>query len=224
MRMWKPGWPQPHHTTAQPFYGPFPGPPGCASAGKELLDFMVQGKINRGRHTDHPAGRHSIRTNQCPPPPSPHIFYRADALPAAQPTVSKHCKPEFWQKKIKHFSRTFIHFPDLFQQCFYHVREYLWHHSYVAVKSLVSCKLLYIVQSIELEIFTRIHTNVTFNDGYYGLCSSSINLLSIKFSHRGHDDYEVLKPKHCQGPLTSNSKTLRVKALFCFYTLSMAGK
>jgi len=25
---------------------------------------MVQGKINRGRHTDHPAGRHSIQTNQ----------------------------------------------------------------------------------------------------------------------------------------------------------------
>jgi len=31
----------------------------------------VQGKINRGRHTDHLAGRHSIRTNQCLPPPSP---------------------------------------------------------------------------------------------------------------------------------------------------------
>jgi len=27
-----------------------------------LLDFMVQGKINRGRHTDYPAGRHSIQT------------------------------------------------------------------------------------------------------------------------------------------------------------------
>jgi len=49
----------------------FPGPPGWAGAGRELLDFMVQGKINRGRHTVHPAGRHSIRTNQCPPPPSP---------------------------------------------------------------------------------------------------------------------------------------------------------
>ena len=48
---------------------------------------MVQGDINRGRHTDHLAGRHSIRTNQCPPPPSPHIFYGPDALPAAQPTV-----------------------------------------------------------------------------------------------------------------------------------------
>jgi len=34
---------------------------------------MVQGKINskRGRHTGHPAGRHSIWTNQCPPPLSP---------------------------------------------------------------------------------------------------------------------------------------------------------
>ena len=51
---------------------------------------MVQGKINRGRHTDHTAGRHSIRTNQCLPLPSLHIFYRPDALPAAQPTASKH--------------------------------------------------------------------------------------------------------------------------------------
>ena len=49
---------------------------------------MVQGEINRGRHTDHPAGRHSIQTYQHPPSPSPHIFYRPDALPAAQPTAS----------------------------------------------------------------------------------------------------------------------------------------
>jgi len=61
-----------------------------AGARRELLYFMVQGKINRGRNTDHPAGRHSIRTNQCLPPPSPHIFYKPDALPAAQPTASKH--------------------------------------------------------------------------------------------------------------------------------------
>ena len=31
-------------------------------------------QINRGTHTDHPDGRHSIRTNQCPPPPSSHFF------------------------------------------------------------------------------------------------------------------------------------------------------
>jgi len=36
---------------------------------------MVQGKINRGRHIDHPAGRHSIWTNQCLPPPPFFTFY-----------------------------------------------------------------------------------------------------------------------------------------------------
>jgi len=43
----------------------FPGPPGWAGARKKLiLDFMVLGRITRGRHTDSPGGRHSIRTNQ----------------------------------------------------------------------------------------------------------------------------------------------------------------
>ena len=78
--------PPPHHNHFTAF---LPGPPGWAGARRELLDFMVQGKTNRGRHTDHPAGCHSIWTKQCPPPPSP-IFYRPDALPATQPTVSKH--------------------------------------------------------------------------------------------------------------------------------------
>ena len=48
--------------------------------------YMVQGKINRGRHTDHPAGCHSIRTNQCPPPPSP-IFLQAECS-SCRPTNS----------------------------------------------------------------------------------------------------------------------------------------
>jgi len=58
-------------TILRPF---FLGPPGWAGARRELLDFMVQGKINTGRHTDNPAGRHSIRTNQCLPPSSPHFL------------------------------------------------------------------------------------------------------------------------------------------------------
>jgi len=77
----------------------FPGTPGWASARRELLDLMVQGKINRGRHTDHLARRHSNRTIQCPPPPSPTIFYRPNALPATQPTASKHCECKEWYKK-----------------------------------------------------------------------------------------------------------------------------
>ena len=73
-------------TTPQPFYGTFPEPPWWAGARWELLVFMVQGKTNRGRHTDHPAGHHSIRTNQCPPPPSP-IFLQA-GCPSCHPTNS----------------------------------------------------------------------------------------------------------------------------------------
>jgi len=64
----------------------FPGPPAWAGA-RKLLDFMVLGKVNRGRHrpTDHPAGRHSIRTNQCPPPSSPIFFTgRVPFLPPNQ--------------------------------------------------------------------------------------------------------------------------------------------
>ena len=43
----------------------------------------MQGKINRGSHTDHPAGRHSVWANQCPHPPSPNfgrLFVKVFAL------------------------------------------------------------------------------------------------------------------------------------------------
>ena len=87
-------WEPPYHNH---FKALFPGPPGWAGARIEILDFMVQGKINRDRHTDHPAGRHSIRTKQH----HPHVFYRPDALPATLPTVSKHWRlPENTVRKI----------------------------------------------------------------------------------------------------------------------------
>jgi len=67
----------------------FPGPPRWAGARRGLLDFMVQRKINRGRHTDirlsaTPSGLTNVHLHH------PPIFYRPDALPATQPTVSKH--------------------------------------------------------------------------------------------------------------------------------------
>jgi len=63
--------------------------PGWAGARRELLDFMVQWKINRGRYTDHPAGCHSIWTKQCPPPSSPMFF--TGRMPFLQPKqVLKH--------------------------------------------------------------------------------------------------------------------------------------
>ena len=42
-----------------------------------------------GKHTDHPVGRHSIWTNQCPSPPSPIFFTgRMPFLPPNQPCQS----------------------------------------------------------------------------------------------------------------------------------------
>ena len=46
----------------------------------------MQGKINTGRHTDHPAGRHSIQINQCPPPPTPNFLQAG--CPSYRPTNS----------------------------------------------------------------------------------------------------------------------------------------
>jgi len=71
-----------HHNC---FTAIFLGPPGWADA-RNLLDFMMQGKINTGRHTDHPAGRNSIRTNQCQPPPSPHFLQAG--CPSCRPANS----------------------------------------------------------------------------------------------------------------------------------------
>jgi len=42
--------PPSHHNH---FTALFPGAPGWASARRGLLDFMAQGKINRGRHTNY---------------------------------------------------------------------------------------------------------------------------------------------------------------------------
>jgi len=66
---------------------------------------MVQGKINRDRHTDHPAGRHSIQTNQCPPPPSPHLSQAG--CPSCCPTNSVkalHVKPGTSKDKSSRYS------------------------------------------------------------------------------------------------------------------------
>jgi len=38
---------------------------------------MVQGEINRGKHTDHPAGHHSIQTNHCSSAPHSPYFLQA---------------------------------------------------------------------------------------------------------------------------------------------------
>jgi len=60
-----------HTRPSQPFYSPLSGTTQVSQCQKRTSGLCGARKINRGRHTNHPAGRHSLRTNQCPPPPSP---------------------------------------------------------------------------------------------------------------------------------------------------------
>jgi len=68
-------WTTPHHNR---FTALLPEPPGWAGARRELLGFMVQGKIDRGRHTDYPAGRHSVRTNHSAHQHPPFLGHRQE--------------------------------------------------------------------------------------------------------------------------------------------------
>ena len=53
----------------------FPGLPRWAGARRNLLlDFYGAREDKRGRHTDNPAGRHSIQTNQQPTSIIPHFY------------------------------------------------------------------------------------------------------------------------------------------------------
>jgi len=88
----------------------FPGPPRWAGARRELLDFMVQRKINRQTH--RPSGWVPLHLDK-PVPTStiPPIFYRPDALPAAQPTVSKHWR-QLAQSRVNRILMHIVKYTD----------------------------------------------------------------------------------------------------------------
>jgi len=119
----------PHHNR---FTALFPGPPGWASARRELLDFMAQEKINRGRHTDHPAGRHSIRTNQCPPPPSSNTVLPSEYITtlnttSAEAAVQDSTRVHLWLDEVSEVAgRTWICWkpaPGCCRYCMYSVTK-----------------------------------------------------------------------------------------------------
>jgi len=74
-----------HTHTHNRFMGLFPGPPGWAGARRELLDFMVQGKINRDRH--RPSGSVPLHPDQ-PVPTSTIPHFLEARCPCCRPTNS----------------------------------------------------------------------------------------------------------------------------------------
>jgi len=83
---------------------------------------MVQGKINRGRHTGHPAGRHYIRTSQCPPSPSPPPYFLQAGCPFCRPTKSvkalkaTHCSGTSGGRKPEENQLTQVCLENILQQ------------------------------------------------------------------------------------------------------------
>ena len=78
-------------TILRPFFRDHPGE---LVPEENLWTLWCKGRLTEA--DNHPAGRHSIRTNQCPPPPSLH-FLHAGCPSCNQPTVSKHCTQQ-WKK------------------------------------------------------------------------------------------------------------------------------
>ena len=73
-------------THTRPFYGPFSGSTRVSQCQKKSSGLDGAREDNRSRHTNNPARRCSIRTNQRPTSIIPLIFM-PDALPAAAPPI-----------------------------------------------------------------------------------------------------------------------------------------
>jgi len=86
-----------HTTILRPFFRDHPGE---LVPEENFWTLWCQRRLTEA-DTDHLAERHSIRTNQCPPPPSA-IFCRPDALPAAQLTVSEHWRHKHWRHTVRY--------------------------------------------------------------------------------------------------------------------------
>jgi len=93
-------------TTTTTVLMPFSGITRVSRCQKRTSGLYGARKTNRGRYTNHPAGCHSIRTKQCPPPPSPIFTGRMPFLlpnQQCQSTEGKRCQ-EGHGNKILHRS------------------------------------------------------------------------------------------------------------------------
>ena len=73
-----------HTTVLRPFFRDHPGEPVPE---ENFWTLWCKGRLTEA---DTPTIRLGATPSECPPPPSTHVFYRPDALPANQPTASKH--------------------------------------------------------------------------------------------------------------------------------------
>ena len=80
------------HTHTHTFNGPFPGLPGWAGTRKAKPNWiLLKQETVSGSGISWAVCKSAPRSRQITMPAPHHsVFYRPDALPATQPTVSKH--------------------------------------------------------------------------------------------------------------------------------------
>jgi len=120
---WWQSWTQ-HHTHTHAFNGPFPGLPGWAGTREvKPIWFLLKQETVSGSGISRAICKSAPCSRQITTPAPHHsVFYRPDALPAAQPTASKH-----WRVKL---SITPI-FPELWHllsvhQLFHETADHSW--------------------------------------------------------------------------------------------------
>jgi len=92
------------HTHTHPFNGPFPGLSGWAGTRKvKPIWILLKQETVSGSGISWAVCKSAPRSRQITTP-APHcsVFYRPDALPAAQPTASKH-----WKRNDRQYAQKF---------------------------------------------------------------------------------------------------------------------
>ena len=99
------------HTHTLPFNGPFPGLPRWAGTRKvKLIWILLKQETVSGSGISWAICKSAPRSRQITTPAPHHsVFYRLDALPAAQTTASKHWRHNVLAITVKHIQSTFQH-------------------------------------------------------------------------------------------------------------------
>jgi len=93
-----------------PFNGPFPGLAGWAGTRKvKIIWILLKQETVSGSGISWAIYKSALRSRQITmPAPNHSVFYRPDALPAAQPTASRHWRQWHWrQSMILHLWRNY---------------------------------------------------------------------------------------------------------------------
>jgi len=129
------------HTHTHPFNGPFPGLPRSAGTRKaKPIWILLKQETVSGSGISWAVCKSAPHSKQITTPTPHHsVFYRPDALPAAQPTASKHCS---FHTPVHCYTETLVHYYKR-QHPFNGPLKKQWRHYYTTLHYITTtyCRL-----------------------------------------------------------------------------------